>query len=156
MLFRTYMFLFILSILPLGSSSLFCLWNHFHTLTAQCLARCPGALRVLFATTADRPSCSSIGSPSSVGTVYGWEHLTCPELGECPHWALLWVLLMGGVSPTAFFLLISPPGETSGSLTQSDQFRDFPGGAVAKNPPANAGDTGSSPGPGRSHMPRSN
>ena len=25
-----------------------------------------------------------------------------------------------------------------------------------KNPPANAGDTGSSPGPGRSHMPQSN
>ena len=33
---------------------------------------------------------------------------------------------------------------------------DFSGGAVVKNPPANAGDTGSSPGPGRSHMPRSN
>ena len=32
----------------------------------------------------------------------------------------------------------------------------FPGGAVVKNPPANAGDTGSSPGLGRSHMPRSN
>ena len=44
---------------------------------------------------------------------------------------------------------------------------DFPGGAVVKNPPANAGatgsspgpvnagDTGSSPGPGRSHMLRS-
>ncbi|KAJ8776987.1 hypothetical protein J1605_015005 [Eschrichtius robustus] len=32
---------------------------------------------------------------------------------------------------------------------------DFPDGAVVKNPPANAGDTGSSPGPGRSHMPRS-
>ena len=31
----------------------------------------------------------------------------------------------------------------------------FPGGAVVKNLPANAGDTGSSPGPGRSHMPRS-
>ena len=31
-----------------------------------------------------------------------------------------------------------------------------PGGAVVKNPPANEGDTGSSPGPGRSHMPRSN
>ena len=26
------------------------------------------------------------------------------------------------------------------------------GGAVVKNPPANAGDMGSSPGPGRSHM----
>ena len=35
-------------------------------------------------------------------------------------------------------------------------FRDFPGGAVVKNPPANAGDMGSSPGLGRSHMPRSN
>ena len=32
--------------------------------------------------------------------------------------------------------------------------RDCPGGAMFKNPPANAGDTGSSPGPGRSHMPR--
>ena len=34
--------------------------------------------------------------------------------------------------------------------------RDFPGGAVVKNLPANAGDTSSSPGPGRSHVPRSN
>ena len=34
--------------------------------------------------------------------------------------------------------------------------KDFPGGAVVKNTPANAGDTGSSPGPARSHMPRSN
>ena len=32
----------------------------------------------------------------------------------------------------------------------------FPGGAVVKNPPANAGDTGLSPGQGTSHMPRSN
>ena len=32
----------------------------------------------------------------------------------------------------------------------------FPGGAVVDNPPADVGDTGSSPGPGRSHMPRSN
>ena len=29
---------------------------------------------------------------------------------------------------------------------------DFPGGTVVKNPPANAGDMGLSPGPGRSHM----
>ena len=33
---------------------------------------------------------------------------------------------------------------------------DFPGGAVVKNPPANAGDMGSSPGPVRSHVPQSN
>ena len=44
----------------------------------------------------------------------------------------------------------------SGSTTQdrglSGSFQDFPDGAVVKNMPANAGDTGSSPGPGRSHM----
>ena len=34
--------------------------------------------------------------------------------------------------------------------------RGFPGGSVDKNLPANAGDTGSIPGPGRSHMLRSN
>ena len=36
------------------------------------------------------------------------------------------------------------------------QPRGFPGGAVVENLPANAGDTGSSPGLGRSHMPWSN
>ena len=34
--------------------------------------------------------------------------------------------------------------------------RGFPGGAVVKNLPANAEDTGLIPGPGRPHMPRSN
>ena len=33
---------------------------------------------------------------------------------------------------------------------------DYPSGAVVKNPPTNAGDTGSIPGPGRYHMPWSN
>ena len=32
----------------------------------------------------------------------------------------------------------------------------FPRGAVVKNPPANAWDMGSSPDPGRFHMPRNN
>ena len=36
------------------------------------------------------------------------------------------------------------------------EWRDFLGGAVVKNPPANAGDTGLSPGPGRSHILQSN
>ena len=34
--------------------------------------------------------------------------------------------------------------------------RDFPGATVVRNLPASAGDTGSIPGPGRSHMRRSN
>ena len=37
--------------------------------------------------------------------------------------------------------------DDNGSHSRKD--RDFPGGAVVKNPPANAGDTGSMPGPGR-------
>ena len=32
------------------------------------------------------------------------------------------------------------------------QSQDYPGGSVVKNPPANALDMGSIPGPGRSHM----
>ena len=42
------------------------------------------------------------------------------------------------------------------TIWKSYRFLGFPGGAVIKNPPANAGDMGSSPGPGRSHMPQSN
>ena len=43
------------------------------------------------------------------------------------------------------------------SLSELKTFTEgFPAGAVVKNLPANAGDTGSSPGLGRSHMPRSN
>ena len=36
------------------------------------------------------------------------------------------------------------------------KLRGFPGGTVVKNLPANAGDTGSIPGQGRSHMLQSN
>ena len=36
------------------------------------------------------------------------------------------------------------------------KFLGFPGGAAVEGLPADAGDTGSSPGPGRPHMPRSN
>ena len=41
-------------------------------------------------------------------------------------------------------------------LNQEEIDRGFPGGTVVENLPANAGDMGSSPGPGRSHMPLSN
>ena len=48
-------------------------------------------------------------------------------------------------------------GERVGQVILSNK-KDlgFPGGAVVKNPPANAGDTGSIPGPVRSHMLQSN
>ena len=49
-----------------------------------------------------------------------------------------------------------PIGVVSGKVPLKNTMGVFPGGAVVENPPANAGDTGSSPGLGRSHMPRSN
>ena len=54
------------------------------------------------------------------------------------------------------------PKYTSYSTTKlqcgidKSNLQGFPGGAVVKNPPGSAGDTGSIPDPGRSHMPRSN
>ena len=42
------------------------------------------------------------------------------------------------------------------TMIKNSKIRDFPSGTAVKNPPANAGDTGSSPGLGRSHMPWSN
>ena len=38
------------------------------------------------------------------------------------------------------------------ALRQRSEGRDFPGGSEVRTLPANAGDTGSNPGPGRSHM----
>ena len=39
------------------------------------------------------------------------------------------------------------------NTSQPASFLDFPGGAVAENPPASAGDAGPIPGLGRSHTP---
>ena len=55
----------------------------------------------------------------------------------------------GGV----FYINVLHEEQVCFSLHLKTDSRDFPGGAVVKNPPANAGTTGSSPGPGRSHMP---
>ena len=49
-----------------------------------------------------------------------------------------------------------PKWPSTNEWTKKMWYKDFPGGPVVKDPPANAGDTGSIPGPGRSHMPRSN
>jgi len=39
---------------------------------------------------------------------------------------------------------------------ENQKSQGFPGGSVVKNPPANAGDTGSIPDPGTFHMLRNN
>ena len=44
--------------------------------------------------------------------------------------------------------------ESSAVINKNEE--DFPGGALVKNLPANAGDTGASSDLGRPHLPRSN
>ena len=71
--------------------------------------------------------------------------------------------LCGGLSPVikgvrhSSFLWAQMTVTTSPSANNITMWtEDFPGGTVDKNLPANAGDMGSIPGPGRFHMPRSN
>ena len=71
---------------------------------------------------------------------------TLPSLGITRFFCTIACLL---------YILIPTPGQVP-EQTSEIIYRDFPGGAVVKNPPANAGDMGSSPGLGRSHMPQSN
>ena len=62
-----------------------------------------------------------------------------------------------GLGQGRLYYRVAPVGTLeAGKLLIKRKSQDFPGGAVVKNPPANAGDTVSSPGPGRSHMPWSN
>ena len=61
----------------------------------------------------------------------------------------------GASSNTERFLVCACPCGTQGRAKRNILLRGFPGGTVFENLPANAGDTGSSPGLGRSHMPQS-
>ena len=65
----------------------------------------------------------------------------------------LWLRITEGIS-TAMIIDVYPNQVYNNECLKGVLV--FPGGAVVKNPPANAEDTGPSPDPGRSHMPRSN
>ena len=65
------------------------------------------------------------------------------------------MLESSSVSGKALMALPFAKPTTLSALPKSN-VEGFPGGAVVENLPANAGHTGSSPGLGRSHMPRSN
>ena len=66
-------------------------------------------------------------------------------LNICDHKPLFWRCLEG-----ENYSLFSKHYNNNKSKTKN---MDFPGGLVIKNLPANAGNTGSIPGPGRLHMP---
>ena len=56
---------------------------------------------------------------------------------------------------SSLFTLLLPLGLWK-RMFKKKWWMGFPGGAVVENLPASAGDTGSSPGLGGSHMPQSN
>ena len=76
------------------------------------------------------------------------------------HYFFFWLVLLSLISICLDLLLELREGQGGWmkSISCNQEMgvgRGFPGGAVVENPPANAGNTGSSPGLGRSHMPRS-
>ena len=78
---------------------------------------------------------------------YNWPIPWAPVSRQHGH--LLWVL-------DGYPLQAVASGKTLSPWSYKYCFRDFPGGPVVKNPPANAGDKGSIPSLGRSYMPRGN
>ena len=68
-----------------------------------------------------------------------------------------WNRSLGNKMNNAFFRTTVEPRNNHIMLSKSKGYdRGFPGGAVVENLPAKAGDAGSSPGLGGSHVPRSN
>ena len=56
---------------------------------------------------------------------------------------------------TFHYIILNNHTDTTISFIRNVPGREFPDGAVAKNPPADSEDMGSIPGLGRSHVPRS-
>ena len=80
-------------------------------------------------------------------------HLGKNEAGTIPH-----IVLAGYIPNVSNIKLLKKKKKEKKERNYKNTKggRGFPGDAVVKNPPANAGNTGSSPGLGRSYMPQSN
>ena len=85
-----------------------------------------------------KESCTTMFIAALFTIARAWKQPKCPLTDE-------WIKKMWHINTVEYY-----------SAIKKKQKRGFPGGAVVKNPPASAGDTGLSPAPGRSHMPRSN
>ena len=93
--------------------------------------------------------------------VWSLNHWTAREV---PHVLLLLFAFyswgnwgsQGWTAQSNTFSMGKPDWNLKSKLDVKSFLQGFPGGTVVKNPPANAGDMGLSPGLGRSHMPRSN
>ena len=83
----------------------------------------------------------------------------CEDLLPVCNWMPTQHLLEPGAPLQFPSCSVTSFSDTASSMVQvcsKTEIQGFPGGSVVKNPPANAGDTGSVPGPGGSYMPQSN
>ena len=105
----------------------------------------------------------TVRRPLTIAASLVVEHrLQMRRLSSCGSWAQslrgMWDLPRPGLEPVSpalagRFSTTAPPGKPVISPLMQEFFTlGFPGGAMVKNLPVNAGDMGSSPGPGRSHM----
>ena len=87
----------------------------------------------------------------------GWHHwlddMSLSKLWELVMVREAWHAAVHGVTKSQTWL--SELNWTELKVTFKNEAESFPGGTVDWNPPASAGDMGSIPGLGRSHMPRS-
>ena len=79
------------------------------------------------------------------------------EKGSVPDWAIVLITLtLVAATVSLLYSIKKMSGDIPGSpVVKTSPSGGFPGGAVVESLPADAGDAGSSPGLGRSHMPRS-
>ena len=75
--------------------------------------------------------------------------------GKATYWPSSLILQLRLGSPCPGGWTGNPQAGAKVSNQNKKMFQGFPGGAVVGSLPANAGDTGSGPGLGGSHMPRS-
>ena len=79
--------------------------------------------------------------------LYKWDHTIC-NLLRLTFFSLSVMLIQ--------IITCINSSKNKDAVNRDKEYQGFPGGAVVENLPANAGDTGSSPGLGRSHMLQSN
>ena len=80
-----------------------------------------------------------------------WKNIPCSWIGRLNNVKMA-IILPKPIYRFNIILIRIPAGDFLGSWVVKTVLPDFPDGPAVKNPPANAGDVGSIPGPGKFHM----
>ena len=128
-------------------------WHHGSTLPTWVPGKPPHSLRK-----EDVVGCSDLWASPSEPSSFSWPHAYGRgRPWQCiqGHFKLPWLPFLQRKEKQCPYPTPHPQSHATACRVRRHGV-GFPGGAVVENLPANAGDTGSSPGLGRSHMPQSN